>query len=541
MKKLKSVLALLLCFVLIFSLAACGGSDDAGTKDTGSKDTGTKDTGSAGTATDGGSEDEYHVFRFGGDANNTSFNPPVDINTTSSTMMVAAVCETMWIDNNDGTYTPNLCSYEFADDDSSITIRCIEGVVFSNGSAFASDDVLFTLTNMRDAGRTASMVASLDLDNAVIVDDYTVEIPLLRYDAAFLAYMASPAYCVIDKQTHEEEDPDWAWIVGTGPYYLAEWEEAVKYVLKVNENYRGEKPYYDEIQICFYSEEATRYSEFQAGNLDAIIVTESSYINNLGAGKVDGASLTQVVSPSVNGLTLAYDAEHTNGAFADINLRLALAHCIDVETIVNELGEGVYAIPKGIVTEDCFAFEEGYGCYEYDVDLAKEYLAKAGYSVDNPVTVYMYAENTAWNTALCEAIQSYAMAIGINFDLTNVSDFPTILPALLAGENDMSINSPSSSAGTDPANELQQAGPLSDNSLLRTYDEELGEIFDRASASHDIETRKQLYHEFIEGYHAQVNFIPLYQSIVSYAYRDEHASFVDSIYRNQPLLFAITD
>ncbi len=525
MKKFKSLIAILLCLVLVLSMVACGSSDD--TTDT------SKDSASTG-------EDEYRVFTFGGDTNATSFNPASDLTTTSSVMLAACVSETLWSDNGDGTYTPVLCSYEFADDDSQVTFRCTEGVVFSNGNTFEADDVLFTFTNMRDAGRTASMVACLDLENAVIEDANTLVVPLNYYDAAFLAYMASPVYVVVDKQTCEA-DPNWSWLVGTGPYYLAEWEEAVKYVLKVNENYRGEAPYYDEINIIFYAEESTRYSDFQAGNLDAISVTEAAYINNFVDGKVAGASIVRETTDAINGISLAYDAEHTNGAFADINLRLALAHCIDVETIVNELGEGVYTVPAGILTEDSFAFEEGFGPYTYDVELAKEYLAKAGYSVDNPVTVYMYASNTAWNTALCEAVQSYAAVIGINLDLTNVADFPTILPALIAGENDMAIASPGSDCGNDPATQLQQAGPLSDNGLVKIYDDELADIFTRAGASHDLEERADLYLQFLEAYYAQANFLPMYQNTVSYAYKSEHASFADSLYRHYPVLNALSD
>lgn len=51
------------------------------------------------------------------------------------------------------------------------------------------------------------------------------------------------------------------------------WEESVQYTLVRNENYWGDAPYYDEIIIKFYSEESTRYSEFQAGNLDAVYLT----------------------------------------------------------------------------------------------------------------------------------------------------------------------------------------------------------------------------------------------------------------------------
>ena len=58
-------------------------------------------------------------------------------------------------------------------------------------------------------------------------------------------------------------------------------------------------------------------------------------------------------------------------------------------------------------------------------------MEKAGYSVDNPLTIAVYAEGTAWYSKLLEAAQAYCAKVGINLDLTGVADFATILPVLL--------------------------------------------------------------------------------------------------------------
>jgi peptide/nickel transport system substrate-binding protein len=380
---------------------------------------------------------------------------------------------------------------------------------------------------MASSNRTSDMVASLDWENATIVDDYTVEFPVVSYDAALVSYLGNASFGAVDKETHEA-DSDWAWIVGTGPYVLSEWEESVRYVLTRNENYRGEAPLYDEIDIYFFTEESTRYAEFQSGNLDAIRLSEASYVNSLKSGTVSFASILTVEDSAVNGFSLA-SGEGTTGAFADINLRKALAHCLDINSIVESLGEGVYTVPDSLVSEDCWAYLAGTGAYEYDEAAAIEYLAAAGYSVDNPVTIAVYAESTAWNSAILEAAQSYAAKIGINLDLTGVADFSTILPALIAGENDMSISSPSSATSMDPAALLQQAGPNSDNSCLRVNDPELGQLYLDAASSHDQAERLELYKEFMQGYHDQYLFIPVYMAAYSYGYNSEHASFADAI------------
>ena len=115
-----------------------------------------------------------------------------------------------------------------------------------------------------------------------------------------------------------------------------------------NENYWGEAPYYDEIIVKFYPEESTRFSEFQAGNLDAVYVTQATYVNNLKNGAVDGASLVQQVAQAVQGFQIS-SGDDSCQAFADINIRKAFAHGIDIATMVDVLGEGVYNVATSVL------------------------------------------------------------------------------------------------------------------------------------------------------------------------------------------------
>ena len=520
---MKKLLALALALVMVLSLVACGGGSSSST---------TEETAAAAEEAAAPAEeaaapeeeaaapaegDDYKVLRYGTDANCTTFNPYADLNYNSSLAMVNLVAESLWDADKDGNITPVLASFEYNDDDTLFTVHCEEGIVFSNGNPFTAEDALLTFNGFRDNGRTANMVESLDLDNAVIVDDYTLEIPVNYYDAALVCYLAIPTYCVLDAETHAE-DPDYGWVIGTGPYYLDEWEESVKYVLKRNDNWRGEPGYYDEIDIFFYAEESTRYADFQAGNLDVVFLTDASYINNLGNGAMAGAKLFSQEGLSIAGLTLSIN-EDTTAAFADINIRKALAHCIDTPSIVESLGEGTYVVPDSLYTKDCWAYIPGTGAYEYDPELAAEYLAEAGYGVDNPLTLTVYCSNTAWNTSLTEAVQFYASVIGIDLDLTGVADFGTILPVLIANGQDISVGSPGSNSGLDPELQLQQAASTSDNGQTRVAPSgEMDEILREANSSHDQAEREELYKQFAQMYHDEYIFIPMYLNTVNYGY-----------------------
>ena len=155
--------------------------------------------------------------------------------------------------------------------------------------------------------------------------------------------------------------------------------------------------------------------------------------------------------------------------------------------------------------------------------------------MDNPLTLTIVAESTAFNTALAEQAQAYLSEIGINLDLSGMGDFATILPTLLSGQQQLGIGGPSNGSGNDPASLLQQMGPLSDNVLLRVTDERLVDLFNRGSASRDQAERVEIYQEFQQIMHDEYLYIPMWVETKNYGVKDEHASFESALENNNML------
>lgn len=526
MKKWNKLLALLLALVMALGLAACGnGADD---NSTAPSDEGTNSGAPVSEEPQG-----TKTFVFGSDANANTFDPATDLQTNSARALTNSVLETLWKVNNDGTVVDDLAASHEWTGDLELTVVLNEGITFSNGNPLTSDDVLYTLEHLRDSGRTASMVACVDFDKTTCPDDNTIVIAMSTYDAGFYDVMASTY--IIDRETCTAEDWNWGWLYGTGPYKLkgdgvndrSGWEESVQYTLVRNEDYWGEAPYYDEIIIKFYSEESTRFAELQAGNLDAAYVTQATYVNNLSSGSVSGSVLVQKVSQGVTGIQLAAGPDSV-GAFADINVRKAFAHGIQIENMINGLGQGMYQVASSVLGADNWAYLD-VGTYEYDPDAAKAALAEAGYSVDNPLTVTVVAESTAFYTSLMEAMQGDLAQIGINLDLSGMGDFATILPTLLSGTQEVGIGGPSNGAGNDPASLLQQMGPLSDNVLMRAQDDTLADLFNQGAAERDQAKRTEIYHEYQQYMYDNYYFIPLYQDTKNYGVLESHTSFTNAL------------
>ena len=525
MKKWNKLFALLMALVMVLSLAACGNSN-SGSSDAPSG-------GSSAPSDNSGDATGTKTFVFGSDANANTFDVATDLQTNSARALVNSVMETLWLVDKEGNVTDVLAESHEWTGDLELTVHLRQGVTFSNGNAFTSDDVLFNLEHLRDSGRTASMVACIDFDKTTCPDDYTIILAMNTYDAGFYDVMAN-CY-LMDRETCEADGWNYGWLYGTGPYKLkgdgvsdkSGWEESVQYTMVRNDTYWGEAPYYDEIIVKFYSEESTRYADLQAGNLDAAYLTEASYVNNLSNGAVNGVGLVQMPMQSVHGFQLSA-GKSTVGAFSDINIRKAFAHGINIEEMINVLGEGMYTVATSILGADNWAYEN-VGTYEYDPDYAKECLAAAGYSVDNPLTVTIVAESTAFNQAIATQAQASLAQIGINLDLSGMGDFATILPTLISGQQQLGISNPSNGAGNDPASLLQQMGPLSDNVLMRRDEDEAADLFNRGSASRDQAERTQIYKEYQEYIHDNYLFIPLWNETKNYGVKDGHNSFASAL------------
>ncbi|MDR0518469.1 MAG: ABC transporter substrate-binding protein [Clostridiales Family XIII bacterium] len=517
---MKKNICFVLLFIMILTLTACGssgGGDSASPSES--------------------SGDGTKVFVYGADANSATFDPCADLQMRSGAFLLLAAGETLWTVDEKGEKIMKLAESAEWTSDLVLTVKLREGVKYSNGNDFNADDVIYTIQHMQTTPRTEAMLANIDMDATKALDDMTVEIVFKAYDAAFMDTLGNQGFSMLDKESCDERG-DFSWFIGTGPYKLAGdgvndksgWTESVEYHFVRNENYWGDAPYYDELYCKFYSEESTRYSDLVAGNLDAAYFSQATYINNIKDGTVDGATLAQFEMPGVYGLTLAA-GDGSNGALKDINIRKAIAHGIDIESIVNEIGEGVYNVADSVLTPNNWAYLNT-GVYEFNAAQAKQDIDKAGYSASKPLNLRLVAESTAFNLGVAEAVQAYLSEVGINLDLSGMGDFSTILPRLIENDLEMSIGGPSNGSGNDPASVLQQLGPMSNNGLLRVTDPSLADLFNKGATTKDQAARVDIYKQFQQKIHDDYLFIPMWVETLNYGVSDTHKSFSDAVNAN---------
>ncbi|EDX85192.1 Bacterial extracellular solute-binding protein, family 5 [Synechococcus sp. PCC 7335] len=173
--------------------------------------------------------------------------------------------------------------------------------------------------------------------------------------------------------------------IGSGPYKLASFSSDV-IKLDVNEDYWGDRPANDGIDIQVFTSAVNLYNTFTSGGLDVAYQTlDPDQIAQL---EEDAPSndwqVIEAGSTVVNYLSL----NQKIAPFDDLNVRKAVASMIDRQLISDRAFKGqaepLYSlIPKSFPVYDP-VFEEAYGDGNYDE--ARAYLEAAGITEANPLT-----------------------------------------------------------------------------------------------------------------------------------------------------------
>jgi ABC-type transport system substrate-binding protein len=213
------------------------------------------------------------------------------------------------------------------------------------------------------------------------VDELTVKITLCTPDPAFPSKIAFSSFGIQPREYLAStggkgdllEKP-----IGTGPYYVAQWERGNQLVFKKFDGYWGEKAKAGTLVFRWGTESAQRLLELQSGTVDGI--------DNVGPddfAKVEGDSnLKLITRPALNIMYIGMN--NTFAPFDNELVRQAFAQAIDRKRIVDNF------YPAGSEVADYFTpcaipnACAGEKWYDFNPEAAKALLEQAGYGPDNP-------------------------------------------------------------------------------------------------------------------------------------------------------------
>jgi peptide/nickel transport system substrate-binding protein len=164
---------------------------------------------------------------------------------------------------------------------------------------------------------------------------------------------------------------------GSGPYKVEEFQRNAFLRLSANEDYWGGAPAYKSVVIKFVPDASSRVAEVEAGESHvAFDIPYEEYDRLREKDGLDGA--TTPVSDIA--MIFLNDVE----PMTDRNVRLAAAHAIDKELLIDRLLNG-YGVKIDTLQAPQYAAFDPSITVAHDPEKAKELLAASGYSTDNPV------------------------------------------------------------------------------------------------------------------------------------------------------------
>ncbi len=277
------------------------------------------------------------------------------------------------------------------------------------------------------------------------VNDSVFELYLKRPFPGILGLLTTMYCSVVPHEIVEHYGKDFrSHPVGTGPFKFAMWKEGEKLVLLKNENYfekdetGNSLPYVDAIDITFIADKQSEFLEFLQGNIDLISGITANNKDELltRSGELRKVYKTRVQMYRQNYLNTEYLGFYLgdSSVLSNINLRKAINYGFDRKKMMKYLRNNI-GIPAlhGIVPYGMPAYHpEKITGYDYNPDLALEYLARAGYPNGEGLPEIELATTSDY-LDLCEFIQHDLSKLGIRIKI-NVLNGPTFRSFVAEGK-----------------------------------------------------------------------------------------------------------
>lgn len=195
-----------------------------------------------------------------------------------------------------------------------------------------------------------------------------------------------------------------------GPYRVAEHRPGDRWILEPNQEFSGERPAFERVQIILIDDEATAEIAFEAGDLDFTRVGLGS-IERLRENPPENAVLSE--HPSLYYVWVGMNME--NPKLRDIRVRQAIQHAIDVPSILAAAYFGVAEASTGIIAPGLIGHRaESLVPPQADFAKARALLDEAGVeTLDLKLDVL---NKSTWTTA-AQVMQATLAEVGINLSI----------------------------------------------------------------------------------------------------------------------------
>lgn len=456
--------------------------------------------------------------------------------------------------NFDGEYEGSAAeSWEFSNENKTITFKMKQDMVFSDGTPVTAHDVVFSYQVLADpsyTGRYGSTVKDMlgydeyyaketdKFEGVVAIDDYTVQ---FNFKEALRTNFANAGAAIMPKHYYGKDftpgntagvEAITSAPIGSGPYLVESFKEKELVYLKRNPNYTGEGYMIAEIILKFV-DQTTDIVELTAGNVDLL------------AGMIEPKKIAEARN---NGFSLnSYNrsgygyvkTNHEYGPTADKLVRQALFYSFNTAEFVNSYfydkdTDQVLATTQfhpfsqisWAVTPEVLAQLTD---YSFNLDKAKELLDQAGWVVGPSgfrekngevmtLNIAAMPDHDILNTLIPMWERDWGQGLNIKLNVAYL-EFNTILDYVIynsdANVQNWSLFFLATTITTPDPHSIYTSfhsdyiGSGNDNTS-RYSNPEVDKLLDEAKAIFDIEEAKPIYGEILKILSDDAVLMPVY-------------------------------
>lgn len=496
MKKVKKVLAAILCLACAISGVACansGGQTKAETKDSNS----------------------LTIAKASEPLIITPFTDTLLPNKNDMFILCSMYDTLIYLDSATGEFQPNVATeWNISEDGLTYTFKLREDVTFWDGSPLTAEDVAFGIQKASESSMAG--VYYINFESVEAADPYTVVVHLSEPNASFLNTFCGLG-CYLFSKTRFEEEGGWDGFtknpLGSGCYQYVSNEAGTSLTLKAYDGYWGKKPSIENVTIRYIGDVNTQIIALESGEVDLLYDAPLTPLKKLDTGK--GVAYSETTS-----YICAYLGLNTStGPTVDENLRKAIVSAINYDAINTKVFEGA-SIRPDLVVPDTYTGVPDKGTYTlpyaYDVEAAKTYLAESSYAGEE---IKIGAVAGSKDESVAKIIQGCLQEIGINAQLA-ATDLSTYSAANYACEYAVTVY-----GAMGPLYDATFMMQLVDRSIysmpsqFEGYDE-LMKLGRDGLACTDQNERKSIYADMATIINEHAYLAPVYRDVTTLAYKN---------------------
>lgn len=301
--------------------------------------------------------------------------------------------------------------YEVSSDGLTYTFTLNEGIVFHDGSALTSADVVSSYETVRTDETVQGNAEFAAVTSITAPDASTVEIVLSEPNQNFLFTLTGPAGLVF--KTDDATDLKTA-ENGTGPFTLTRWNKGATITLARYDEYWGEPAGVAEVEFQYIPDFTAGVNAALAGDVDVLTAVDP----NLAPQLEESGEFALTTGRTTDKATLAFNNQ--KAPLDDVRVREALRLAIDHDALIEAVGAGT--AQYGPIPELDPGYEDLSDVISYDPAKAKALLAEAGQE-DLELTLTIPA---FYGTTVPKVLISDFKEVGVTLKVNNV-EFPTWL------------------------------------------------------------------------------------------------------------------